>query len=200
MRFDQSDIPLWTLVGKGYLCLLSERPEYVRTRRQVGPRPMRADLEADGYILTQTMPAVAVHIVEGRVEDRTSQSLDWQLDVNVHCFCGDLGKGDQVRQDATNGTRALTQHVVEQLHMRIPPIELDCHGIEIQAIEHIATTPRVDWWVVRTTIMVRQEIKRQRSEPVTGAEFRQFGLTPDKSPINTTIIDFDTAVQSEEQT
>ena len=205
-RFDATERPLWSLVGEAYLQLLEPlrinsaqplagRPQYVKTLHQIGARPTRGDLEAQGFVLTQAMPALAVHVRESRVEARTTRSLDWQLDVEVHCFCGGMRQGDVIRQDVIDGTRGLAQHVTEFLHARLPPTgisaELDGEGIEIQSIEHIVTSERVDWWVVRTAVMVRQEIHRQRTAPIEGIDVRQ--IDERGGPLATTIIDFDQA-------
>ena len=205
-RFDFSERPLWSLVGDAYLCLLEPlrvesaqpvagRARYVATLRQVGARPTRGDLDAQGYVLTQAMPAIVVHIREGRVEERTTQSLDWQLDVDVHCFCGGLDQGSEIREDHIDGIRSLTQHVTEYLHGQLPPTKarIDGKGINIEAIEEIITTERVVWWVVRTTVMVRQEIRRQRTAAVKSVEFQQFGLPKAETPHVTTVLDFESA-------
>ena len=218
-RFDFADRPLWTMVGDAYLSLLeplriesaapvADRPQYVKTLRQVGARPTRGDLDAQGYVLTQAMPALIVHIVESRVEGRTTQSLDWQLDVDVHCFCGSLDQGSHIRENDTDGIRSLTQHVAEYLHQRQLPTPGDIHpettidgeGIELQATEHITTNERVDWWVVRTTVMVRQWIRRQRTPQADGAELHQFGKPRREPPLATTTIEFDDAQTSAQTT
>ena len=198
-RFDATE-PLWSLVGAAYLRLLAPLgDEHIRTLRQLGAPPQRGDLGERGFILTQSMPAVAVHVREGRVEDRTTQSLDWRLDVEIHCFAGAIGPGDELDQDQMDGTRALTQHVVEYLHMRVLPtsVAIDGEGIAVQSIEHIITTERVDWWVVRTDVLVRHEIRRQRTAPIESIEYQQFGLRdgrpPSSEPLATTILDFASA-------
>ena len=179
MRFDHSDHPFWTQVGEGYLCLLDPlwvetdnpiagREPYIRTLRQIGARPTSRDLQTQGFVLTQAMPALAVHIREGRVQGRTSTALEWQLDIDIHCFCGAMDQGDQLRQDDPHGIRSLTHHVVEHLHMRVLP-DFDAQGVHIEAIEHIITNERVDWWVVSTTVEVWQEIRRQRTPQVISA-------------------------------
>lgn len=196
-RFDATERPLWSLVGDSYLQLLAPLGEkHVRTLRHLGAPPRRADLDEHGFILTQSMPAVAVHVREGRVEERTTRSLDWQLDVDIHCFSGAIGPGDELSQDQVDGTRALIQRVVESLHMRALP-GLDGQGIAIQSVEHIATTERVDWWFVRTDVLVRHEIRRQRTDPVERIEFHQYGQRagqlPSNEPLATTILDFASA-------
>ncbi len=199
MRFDYSDIPLWTMVGDGYLCLLDPlhvktkhpidgRAPYVKTLCQIGSKPTARHLDDRGYSLTKAMPTLAVHVQEARPEGRTSQAIDWDIDVEVHCFSDAMNRGAELRQDRTDGTRSLTQHVVEYLHMRLIPGELDVEGIEVQPITHVVTTERVDWWVVRTSVQVRQEIRRDRTSSVGSVEVRQFGK-PKRDPVHTQIID-----------
>ena len=89
--------------------------------------------------------------------------------------------------------RALTEHVVEHLHMRIPTGPFDAQGVEVQSCDHVITTPRVDWWRVRTTIDVRQDIARQRTPLVDAVEFHQRD-TSGQELAAALVLDFDAAI------
>ena len=74
--------------------------------------------------------------------------------------------------------------------MRIPFGEFAAEGIEILSIEHVITTENIDWWVVRTSVNVRQDIARQRTDQVDSLEIHQFGK-PKREAVHTHIRDFD---------
>ena len=183
-RFDHGDVPLATLIGEAYLALLRPlhvdcpeplpgRVPYVRTLRQLESRPRAADIEERGFELTQSMPALAVYVAGRRVERRSSHALDWRQEVDIDCFCDTMASGREVRQDRERGMRALTDHVVEHLHLRIPAGPFEAEGIEVESCEPVITTPRVDWWRVRTVLPVRQDIARQRTPRIDAVEFHQ---------------------------
>ena len=193
--FDATERPLWTLLGAAYLALLEPlRDRPARTLRQIGAHPRRDDLENRGYALTQSMPTLAVYVGEGRVEDRTTQSLDWHIDVDVHCFCSVLDQGDELGLDQANGMRTLTQLAIEHLHARVPTSDdIEAGGIDVRSNEPFMATENLDWWVVRTVVPVRHWIRRQRTPGVDGIEARQFGHNDPETPLATTIVDFETA-------
>ena len=203
-RFDHGDVPLTTLIGEAYLALLRplhvdcpdplpDRTPYVRTLRQLERRPSAADIEERGFELTQSMPALAVYVAGRRVERRSSHALDWRLEVAVDCFCDTMARGHEIRQDQERGMRALTDHVVEHLHQRIPSGPFEAEGIEVESCDPVTTTPRVDWWRVRTTIDVRQDIARQRTPLIDGVEFHQHDPRG-QALASALVLDFDAAM------